>query len=188
MESPERGAGGGWLRLLAVAGAVALAVGYFTIPMGHFGPEHPVLSWTAFGVALAVLALLLLWQVGWVLSPLERGHPAVVILVLVYLSLILFSMTYLAMSRQAGEFNGLGTRVDALYFTLVTVSTVGYGDITATGQSARVVVMVQIVFNLLILTAAASAFSQQMRGRMAARTQRASGAVRPEDGAAGDSR
>ncbi|MFF1872051.1 potassium channel family protein [Kitasatospora herbaricolor] len=142
------------------------------------------MSWAGFGVALAVLALLLLSQVRRVAVPDQRGHPGAGILLAVCLSLVVFSTTYLALSGQEGQFHGIDTRVDALYFTMVTASTVGYGDITATGQTARVVVMVQMVFNVLFLTAAATAFGQQVRGRAAARTHRATGAPPSGEGTA----
>jgi voltage-gated potassium channel Kch len=43
------------------------------------------------------------------------------------------------------------TRTDALYFTVTTFTTVGYGDITATSQSARLVVTAQMLLDLLAL-------------------------------------
>ena len=43
------------------------------------------------------------------------------------------------------------TRTDSLYFTVTTFSTVGYGDITAASQTARLVVTVQIILDLLAL-------------------------------------
>ena len=42
------------------------------------------------------------------------------------------------------------TRTDALYFTLTIFSTVGFGDIHATSQTARAVVMAQLVLNLIL--------------------------------------
>jgi hypothetical protein len=42
-------------------------------------------------------------------------------------------------------------RTDALYFTVTTFATVGFGDITATSQIARLMVTVQMVLDLLIL-------------------------------------
>lgn len=44
--------------------------------------------------------------------------------------------------------------------------------------------MVQIAYNVLFLTAAASAFGQHLRGRTAVRKQRATGASPPEAGEA----
>ncbi len=44
------------------------------------------------------------------------------------------------------EFIGVETVLDAFYFTLVTASTVGYGDITATTQQARLFAMSVLIF------------------------------------------
>ncbi|MEN9646470.1 MAG: hypothetical protein RL238_3139 [Actinomycetota bacterium] len=62
-----------------------------------------------------------------------------------------FSSVYLAVDRHAGQFEGIETRIDAFYFTVTTLSTVGYGDIHATGQSARLLVTMQILFDLSLL-------------------------------------
>jgi voltage-gated potassium channel len=41
--------------------------------------------------------------------------------------------------------------VDALYFSLITVSTVGYGDVTPASDSIRVIASVQIIIGVLLL-------------------------------------
>ena len=43
------------------------------------------------------------------------------------------------------------TRSDSLYFTVTVFSTVGFGDILATSQTAKLAVTVQMVLNLLFL-------------------------------------
>jgi voltage-gated potassium channel len=43
------------------------------------------------------------------------------------------------------------TRTDALYFTITVFATVGLGDIAATSQTARVVVMVQMILDLIVI-------------------------------------
>jgi Ion channel len=53
-----------------------------------------------------------------------------------------------------GEFEGLATRIDALYFALTTLFTVGYGDIHPVGQLARALVSVQMVLNVGVLALA----------------------------------
>jgi voltage-gated potassium channel len=70
-----------------------------------------------------------------------------------------YAAVYYAMDRESGQFTGLDTRIDALYFTVTTLSTVGFGDITASGQAARVVVTVQIAFNLAFLGIVVRAFA-----------------------------
>jgi hypothetical protein len=43
------------------------------------------------------------------------------------------------------------TRTDALYFTVTVFSTVGFGDITAKTETARLVVTGQMIADLVIL-------------------------------------
>jgi voltage-gated potassium channel len=43
------------------------------------------------------------------------------------------------------------TRTDALYFTVTVFTTVGFGDIVATTQVARLVVTVQMILDLVVL-------------------------------------
>ncbi len=70
-----------------------------------------------------------------------------------------------------GQFVGLETKTDALYFTLATLTTVGYGDVHAAGQVARTVVIVQLVFNVAVIATGASVLSRQIGTR--ARERRA---------------
>ena len=43
------------------------------------------------------------------------------------------------------------TRTDALYFTVTVFSTVGFGDITAVTEAARVLVTGQMIADIVIL-------------------------------------
>lgn len=87
------------------------------------------------------------------------GLDAAEALVLLVAMLVVgFAAVYYAMDRGHGQFSGLDTRIDALYFTVTTLSTVGFGDITATGQAARLVVTVQILFNVAFVGVAVRVF------------------------------
>jgi voltage-gated potassium channel len=55
----------------------------------------------------------------------------------------------------SSEFVGLETKTDALYFALTTLATVGFGDVHAEGQVARLLLIAQIIFNIVALTRAA---------------------------------
>ncbi|MET9992859.1 potassium channel family protein [Streptomyces mutabilis] len=149
-----------------------MVVAYFLLPLDHLGPQRPVLSWTLFAVVLTVVALLLLRQIRHVLIDRPDSRPGVVISLLILLSVHIFSATYYALAKQPGEFTGLHTRVDALYFTVVTLATVGYGDITPQGQSARIVTVLQIAYSFVFLTAAATALTQRIRDTVVRRTER----------------
>ena len=43
------------------------------------------------------------------------------------------------------------TRTDSLYFTVTVFATVGFGDITATSQVARLIVTAQMILDLIVL-------------------------------------
>jgi nitrate reductase gamma subunit len=65
-----------------------------------------------------------------------------------------FSALYLAIAHHDGQFEGLRTRVDAVYFTVTTLSTVGYGDVHAVGRGARAAVTMQILLDLTVIAGA----------------------------------
>jgi TRAP-type C4-dicarboxylate transport system permease large subunit len=80
--------------------------------------------------------------------------------------IIAFALADLAIARAApGQFTGLATKADGLYFALSTLSTVGYGDIHPVGQLARHVVTLQLVFNVIVLAAAARTLTRGLAGR-----------------------
>ena len=112
-------------------------------------------------VPLAVLLLggmliLVVMTAGQVRDILKAEFPALraaeALATSVPLFLLLFAAAYYVMERASpGSFSHSLTRTDALYFTVTTFTTVGYGDITATSQSARLVVTVQMLLDLLAL-------------------------------------
>ncbi|MBD0421098.1 two pore domain potassium channel family protein [Streptomyces sp. TRM S81-3] len=149
-----------------------MVVAYFLLPLDHLGPGRPVLSWVLFGLALAVVAALLLREIRNVLVERPDTRPGVLIPLLIVLSLHVFACAYYTLAKEPGEFEGLRTRVDALYFTVVTLATVGYGDITPRGQTARVLTVLQILYSFVFLTAAATALTQWVRRLLERRLER----------------
>lgn len=169
-----------WSWPLVPCALALLLTAYFTLPLDGLGPSHPLLSWLLFGLAISVQGFLLLRQAIRVMTGAPKGRPAVSIALLICLSLVIFATTYLALAKTPGQFDNLHTRIDSLYFTLVTLATVGYGDITASGQTSRVVVMIQILYNFIFLTAGASAFSRHLRNQVAIRAQERARRAPPE--------
>jgi voltage-gated potassium channel len=89
------------------------------------------------------------------------------------LVLVTFSMCYyLLATAHPGQFVGLETRLDALYFSMTTMSTVGYGDIHAAGQTARLMVTVQLAFNLVFIASLVALLQDQVRLSAQRRRQR----------------
>ena len=78
------------------------------------------------------------------------------LLLLVVVGLMFFALIDLVIARTgSSEFVGLETKTDALYFALTTLATVGFGDVHAEGQVARLLLIAQIIFNIVVLTQAA---------------------------------
>ncbi len=87
-----------------------------------------------------------------------RDHEAV-ILALINLLVFLFVMTGLIYVTQVGVNDQIRNYADALYFTVTTLTTTGFGDITLHGTSGRMLaVLVMIVGITLFLRLATALF------------------------------
>ncbi|MDT0614320.1 potassium channel family protein [Streptomyces sp. DSM 40712] len=150
---------------------MAVGVAYFLLPLDHLGPGRPVLSWLLLTLVLIAVAALLLRQVRDALVERPGARPGLVIALLIVLTVHVFAAAYYALAKQPGEFAGLHTRVDALYFTVVTLATVGYGDITPRGQAARTLAVLQILYTFVFLTAAATTLTRRVRDMVVRRTE-----------------
>lgn len=68
------------------------------------------------------------------------------------LLVVVFAFTYLTLSRaDPASFSEHLDRVDAMYYTVSTVTTVGLGDITPTSAGARILVTFQMLFDLILI-------------------------------------
>ncbi|MEU6232523.1 potassium channel family protein [Kitasatospora sp. NPDC047058] len=158
-----------WCLLLCAFGL--MMAGYFTLPLRYLGERRPLVSWLVFVAALVVLSSLLVARVIDILRGTGR-NPGLWLVFLICLALTVFAATYYVLGAQPDEFVGLQTRLDAIYFTIVTMSTVGYGDITPAGQAPRLVVTLQITYNFVFLAAAAGVLSRQIRSGVEQRVRR----------------
>lgn len=129
--------------------AAVLAV-YALLPLDDGGTVSVVLT---LGALAAVLAAVLTWQVRAVLRaqrPALRAARALNTAVVIHLTA--FSALYVALATAdpAAFTQHLG-RVDALYFAVTVLATVGFGDIAPATTTARVAVTVQMILNLVLL-------------------------------------
>jgi voltage-gated potassium channel len=82
-------------------------------------------------------------------------EAALAILMMVAMVTIGFASMYMAMSKHNQEFTDIHTKLDAVYFTVTTLATVGYGDLSPGGQLARAVAMTQMIVDILVIGVAA---------------------------------
>jgi voltage-gated potassium channel len=165
--------------LLTLAAVVGL---YYVVPLD--------LPKSAAGVVVTVVGLLAsLAILTWLLSRQARrlmhatpGDESVrleTLVLLVFLVVPLFAFFYFALQdADPDQFAELETKTDALYFATSTIATVGFGDVHATGQIARVVVTIQMAFDLVFVAAAATMLTTQIRGRAERRRAEAAGETR----------
>ncbi|WP_418607181.1 potassium channel family protein [Georgenia sp. SUBG003] len=136
--------------LRPVLTAVLVVAVYYLWPAG---PPRAQASWLSLVVMLAALAALLAWQVRAVATSSEprlRGIEALATVIPLFV--VLFAGFYLGLAAyDPGAFTEDLGRTDALYFAVTTLATVGFGDIAAQSEAARIAVTVQMVSGLVLL-------------------------------------
>ncbi len=159
VSAPSQQLRAGALVLLLVA---VLATVYYELPVPA---EVHLRSWEIlFWSGSAVLGALILLTIRRLL---RRGPAAKVrgLILVLCLSVLFFAYADRTLAQLQGQFDGLHTKTDALYFNVSTVATVGFGDVHAAGQLARSAVTIQIIFNLVFLGTAVGLISGMVRAR-----------------------
>ena len=127
---------------------------YYYVPISLDEP-HPILEIITFVVGVVVLIGLIVRQL---MKQLAAGpDPGVRVrslLTLLYPVVVLFALTYYVIAHaNPAQFEGIATRTDSLYYTVVTLGIVGYGDVHAVGQLAKWVTIIQVAFDLVVIGA-----------------------------------
>lgn len=151
-------------RLIALGSGRALGVTIALFALYYLAPLDRLADvpfWLSLTLGLLLLTAVVTHQVRAIL---RSHHPAIrgieAVAVTVPLFLILFAAAYFLVSQtDPANFSQANlTRTDTLYFTVTTFATVGFGDITATSQCARVLVTVQMILDLIVLGAVIRVF------------------------------
>lgn len=127
--------------------ATGLVVAYYLLPL-----DQPLGGGTTAGLVLGLLAVtaLFIWQVHTIVrSPQLRAVETLAAVATLYV--LLFAASYFLLEHDTlSSFTEPLSRTDALYFALTVLSTVGFGDITARSETARVMTMAQMVGGILL--------------------------------------
>lgn len=154
---------------------VLLVILYFDAPLSE--TESPLPFWAATLIAsvlIVILGVLVYRRMRRLeANPVFADLPTLAMLLV--FTMLGFALVYYALARSSpGEVAGLHTRLDSLYFTLSTVTTVGLGDIHPAGQVARGIACVQFAFDAVLLTTL-------IRKTVAVRQESGSGRREPPD-------
>ena len=123
---------------------------YYLLPLDHSS------TWAAVTILVIGLVLFIALIAFQVRSIVRSRFPALraieALATSIPLFLLLFASVYVVMDTiSASNFSEPLTHTDALYFTVTVFSTVGFGDITAKSEAARLVVTSQMITDLLII-------------------------------------
>jgi len=134
----------------SIGGVLLLVLIYFTLPFeGRLGAVPLVLL----GFGLALFGVTVYWQVRGIFRadyPLIRAVEGFAWAIPAFL--IIFAIVYFEMSLYTpGSFSSRLSRLDSLYFTVTTFTTVGFGDITPITKTARSIVTVQMTIDIVAL-------------------------------------
>jgi voltage-gated potassium channel len=139
---------------------VGLLVAYYAFPVelgNSLVTEAVSLALTAGGLGLLITMMVA------ELNRLRRGEEGLggsALSMLLVLLVMSFAMAFFLVNLvDPDQFVGLETRTDALYFTLTTMATVGFGDVHAAGQFARGMVSALIVFNIVVVASLVRAYT-----------------------------
>ena len=139
------------MAMVRTIATIALVVAiYFLLPLDH-GTDAATVAELVLGVLVIVTIIAL--QVRQIIRsehPILRAVEALAFTIPLYI--LVFATTYFLMAHaQAASFGEHLSHTDAMYFSTTVFTTVGFGDITAKTQAARVVVTFQMFLDLVIL-------------------------------------
>lgn len=136
--------------LRTIATIVVVVAIYFRIPM-----DRAVTATTVIGLVIGVLALfaIIAWQIREIMRsehPVVRAVEALAFAIPVYV--LLFATIYFLMAHaQSAAFGVPLSRTDAMYFSATVFTTVGFGNIAAQSETARIIVTFQMMLDLVII-------------------------------------
>jgi voltage-gated potassium channel len=157
--------------------AVLIVGLYYAVPVGPGAPGGSLALRVGVTVVTGVFVTALIFrQVSHQLTDPEEASLFGLLTALIVGVMFFALADYVTAMSGTDQFVDLHTKTDALYFALATLTTVGYGDVHAEGQPARVVVIIQLVFNVAVIATGASVLTRQLGARMRGRS-----AAKPRD-------
>jgi voltage-gated potassium channel len=156
---------------LRAAGEAALLVFiYFVIPINHHARSY---VFVRISVGLALFVATLVYEVQAILKSPRPMLRAVVAMALVLpLFILVFAWTYLTMSLSSPfAFSQRLDRISALYFAVTVFSTVGFGDIVARTDPARLAVTIQMILDLAVVAVVVRLIFGAARGTIGQRDE-----------------
>jgi voltage-gated potassium channel Kch len=139
----------------SLLGLAAVLVLYFVLPVNHASSGARLASNIVVTLAcLMVAGGVVFREFRRVLAGEDPHLTGLQLLIVLEVVMVMFALTYFSLATHGHhQMVGISTRLDALYFSATTMTTVGYGDVHAAGQLARGITTVQLVFDVIFIAA-----------------------------------
>jgi voltage-gated potassium channel len=156
--------------LMGAVGLVAVLAFYFSVPVRTSqSAVRVVVGMAVTLVAIAVVGVVLFREERLRHTGRSTRLTGLRLLLLLEVVMALFSLAYYHLAVDVpGEMVGIHTRVDALYFTVTIMTTVGFGDIHPVGQVSRALVAAHMAFDVAFIAAFAGLFRSSLSERAGA--------------------
>lgn len=172
-------------RVIALALGRSLGAVAITLVLYSLAPV-PTKESAAVAIVVSLAGLLALATVfSWQVSRISRSaRPAIAALeafIFVFgMFLTLFATLYLGLSSSDPDAFSQGMdKVGAVYFSVTVLATVGFGDISAVSDAARIAVTIQMILDLVLIGAAVKLLGSSARRAIAANVQASSAQASP---------
>jgi hypothetical protein len=166
-EMPRRDARRATVRSLirAVVGTTSLLLAYTFLPLSAATDKEVVVRLLIAAVLIPTVLWFQIRSISRAEFPQLRAADSLV--VAATLMVVVFASVYLTMSRRdVDAFSETLERVSSMYFTVTTLATVGYGDITPRTESARIAAIIQMAFNVAFIGLAAKLITGTAKRRL----------------------
>lgn len=163
-------------RVLGVVAATLLV--YFLLPIEGSGAASAAAVAACAGIA--VILIVFARQITRVSRSRRPVLAALEALVLVFgLFLSFFALLYVSISESDPDaFTQDVNKVAGIYFTMTVLTTVGFGDISAVSDTARVMVTLQMVLGMVLIGTAFKALGFSAKRAVTARTNSSASELR----------
>ena len=171
-------------RVLGVVAATLLV--YFLLPIEGSGAASAAAVAACAGIA--VILIVVARQITRVSRSRRPVLAALEALVLVFgLFLSFFALLYVSISESDPDaFTQDVNKVAGIYFTMTVLTTVGFGDISAVSDTARVMVTLQMVLGMVLIGTAFKALGFSAKRAVTARTNSSASELRDAAPGEGD--
>lgn len=130
---------------------VGLLTAYFLLPLDE--RDNIGARFVVVGIGLVVFGAIFVRQVRQIRKakyPVLRAVEAISLVATLFI-VVMASIHYNLGVATPSSYSETMNRLDALYFTITTLATVGYGDIAPTSNVTRSVTMVQMVLGVALI-------------------------------------